>query len=124
MALVATLLLCPFIITSNIFTLKKDIAKTHYNNAGLNIPDNAPLGGLPSNPSQALVSHGPQDWQLTCDVRLSKMEAAIENIVSFVAVGNLAVNQLMECEVTAVVTAKAMFTEEPKWTMVMAKNMR
>jgi hypothetical protein len=52
------------------------------------------------------------------------MEAAIENIVSFVAVGNLAVNQLMECEVTAVVTAKAMFTEEPKWTMVMAKNMR
>jgi hypothetical protein len=36
-------LLCPFIVVSNIFTLKKDITKTHYNNTGLNVPDNAPL---------------------------------------------------------------------------------
>ncbi len=36
-------LLCPFNIASDIFTLKKDIAKMHYSNAGLNIPDNAPL---------------------------------------------------------------------------------
>jgi hypothetical protein len=43
MVLDATLLLCPFIIASDIFTLKKDIAKTHYNNAGLNVLDNAPL---------------------------------------------------------------------------------
>jgi hypothetical protein len=42
-ALVATLLLCPFIVPSNIFMLKKDNAKMHYNNVGLNIPDNAPL---------------------------------------------------------------------------------
>jgi hypothetical protein len=30
------------------------------------------------------------------DAQLSKMEVAIENIVSFAAVGNLVVNQLME----------------------------
>jgi len=43
MALVVTLLICPFIIASDIFTLKKDITKMHYNNIGLNVPDNAPL---------------------------------------------------------------------------------
>jgi hypothetical protein len=43
MALNATPLLCPFIVASNIFTLKKDIAKTHCNNVGLNVPNNAPL---------------------------------------------------------------------------------
>jgi hypothetical protein len=42
MAFDATPLLCPFIIVSDIFTLK-DIAKTHYNNVELNVPDNAPL---------------------------------------------------------------------------------
>ncbi len=39
----ATLLLCPFTVASNILTLKKDIAKMHYNNVRLNIPNNAPL---------------------------------------------------------------------------------
>jgi hypothetical protein len=43
MALVVVSLLCPFAIASDIFTLKKDIANTHYNNARLNIIDNAPL---------------------------------------------------------------------------------
>ncbi len=43
MALVATLPLCPFIVASDIFTLKKDTAKTHCNNVELNIPHNAPL---------------------------------------------------------------------------------
>ncbi len=33
---------------------------------------------------------------LTVNARLSKMEAAIDNIVSLMVVGNLAVNQLME----------------------------
>jgi hypothetical protein len=42
MVLVVAPLLCPFIIMSNIFTLKKNIAKTHYN-AKLNVPNNAPL---------------------------------------------------------------------------------
>jgi hypothetical protein len=36
-------LLCPFIIVLGIFTLKKNIAKTHYKNVGLNIPNNAPM---------------------------------------------------------------------------------
>ncbi len=57
------------------------------------------------------------------DVQLSKMEAAIKIIASFAVVGNLAVNQLMERKATMAVTAKAMSIEEPKWTMVMAKNM-
>jgi hypothetical protein len=43
MAFDAAPLLCPFIVASDIFTLKKDIAKTHYNNTGLNVPNNAPL---------------------------------------------------------------------------------
>jgi hypothetical protein len=58
------------------------------------------------------------------DVRLSKMETTIENIASLTAVGNLAVNQLMEREAATVVTSKAVFAEEPKWSIVMAKNIR
>jgi hypothetical protein len=61
------------------------------------------------------------------DARLSKMEATIENIASLATVGNLAVNQLgyklMEHEAAAVITTKDASTKEPKWTMVMAKNM-
>jgi hypothetical protein len=58
------------------------------------------------------------------DARLSKMEVAIENIASLAVVCNLAVNQLMECEVVVAITAKAASTKEPKWTMMMAKNVR
>jgi len=50
------------------------------------------------------------------------MEVAIENIVSLAVVGNLVVNKLMECEAAIVVTTKVASIEEPKWTMVMAKN--
>jgi hypothetical protein len=50
------------------------------------------------------------------------MEVTIENIVSFTTTNNLVVNQLMEHKAAVVVAAKAMFVEEPKWTMVMAKN--
>jgi hypothetical protein len=49
------------------------------------------------------------------DVQLPKMEATIENIASFTIVGNLVVNELMECKAIA-------SKEKPKWTMVMAKN--
>jgi hypothetical protein len=42
-ALVAASLVCPFTITVDIFMLKKDIAKMHYNNAELNVANNAPL---------------------------------------------------------------------------------
>jgi hypothetical protein len=52
------------------------------------------------------------------------MEAAIKNIVSLVAASNLAVNQLMEHEVATPITAKVTSTKEPKWTTVMAKNVR
>jgi hypothetical protein len=56
------------------------------------------------------------------NARLSKMEVAIENIASLVTVGNLVVNQLMERKVVAVITTKATFGEEPKWTTVTTKN--
>jgi len=58
------------------------------------------------------------------DTRLSKMEATIENITSLTTSSNLAINQLIKREVTATVTTKATSAEEPKWTMVMAKNGR
>jgi hypothetical protein len=48
------------------------------------------------------------------DVWLSKMEVAIDNIVSFAAVGNLVVNQLMECNVIMDVITKVTFAKEPK----------
>ncbi len=52
------------------------------------------------------------------------MEATIENIASLMVVGNLAINQIMECEAATTVTTKVASVEEPKWTTVMAKNMR
>jgi hypothetical protein len=55
-------------------------------------------------------------------VRLSKMDVAIKNIVSFTTIGNLAVNQLMEHEAIMAVIAKVVSTKEPKWTTMMAKN--
>jgi outer membrane receptor for ferrienterochelin and colicin len=56
------------------------------------------------------------------DTWLFNMEAAIENIVSFAVVGNLAINQLMEHEAATTVTAKVASSKEPKWTIMMAKN--
>ncbi len=95
----------------------------HYINAELNVLDNAPMVVYQA----ALVGHwlvmGLKIDNSLVDARLSKMEAAIKNIVSL-AVGNLAANQLMECKVAMIVIAKVAFTKEPKWTMVMAKNMR
>jgi hypothetical protein len=58
------------------------------------------------------------------DARLSKMEAVIENIASFTTASNLAVNQLMKRETVMAIIAKVVSTEEAKWTMVMAKNVR
>jgi hypothetical protein len=52
------------------------------------------------------------------------MEVAIENIASLATTSNLTVNQLMECEVAMTITVKVASTEEPKWTTVMAKNVR
>jgi hypothetical protein len=58
------------------------------------------------------------------DTWLSKMEATIQNIASLAAVNNLMINQLMEHKVPTIIIAKATFAKEPKWTMVMAKNVR
>ncbi len=58
------------------------------------------------------------------DMRLSKMEVAIGNIVSLTAVGNLAINQLMQRKAGTAITAKVASIEKPKWTTVMAKNVR
>jgi hypothetical protein len=124
MALASAPLFCPFIVALDIFTLKKDIAKMHCINAELNVLDNAPMVVYQA----ALVGHwlvmGLKIDNSLVDARLSKMEAAIKNIVSLAAVSNLATNQLMECKVAMIVTAKVAFTKEPKWTMVMAKNMQ
>jgi hypothetical protein len=76
----------------NIFTLKKDIAKTHYNNVGLNVPNDAPLAVY----QVALVEHwlimGLKTDSSPVDARLSKMETSIENIMFFMATSNLAIN--------------------------------
>jgi hypothetical protein len=122
MVLDASPLLCPFTTASNIFTLKKDIAKQHCNNARLNVPDNASL--------VVLVEHwlvmGFKTDSSHVHARLPKMEATIENIALLAAignlVGNLVVNQLMEREAVVAFTANAASAKEPKWTTVMAKN--
>jgi hypothetical protein len=92
MALNATLLLCPFTVALDIFTLKKDIAKTHCNNSGLNVPDNAPLAVY----QPALAGHwlimGLKTDSSPIGAWLSKMEAAIDNIAFLAAVGNLVIN--------------------------------
>jgi hypothetical protein len=58
------------------------------------------------------------------DARLSKMEAAIKNIASLAVAGNLVVNQLLQRETVVAIIAKVVFTEEAKWTTMMAKNVR
>jgi len=92
MALDVAPLLCSFIVVSDIFTLKKDTAKQHCNNAGLNVLDNASLPVY----QVVLVGHwlmmGLKTNSSLVDTRLSKMEVVIENIVSLAIVGNLVVN--------------------------------
>jgi hypothetical protein len=92
MALDVALLLCPLTVASDIFTLRKDTAKTHCNNVRLNVLDIAPLAIYQA----AFVGHwlimGLKTDNSHVDVQLSKMEASIENIVSLTPVGNLAIN--------------------------------
>jgi len=82
-------LLCPFTIVSNIFTLKKDITKTHCNNIGLNVLDNAPLAVYQAALAKHWLVMGLKTDSSPVDARLLKMEATIENIASFVTAGNL-----------------------------------
>jgi hypothetical protein len=103
--------------------LKKDTAKMHCNNVIFNVLDNAPLAVY----QVALVGHllvmGLKIDSSSIDAWLSKMEVAIENIVSFVVVSNLVVNQLMESGVAVAIIAKVASTKQAKWTTVMAENM-
>jgi len=116
------MLLCLFITVLDIFTLKKDIVKTHYNNAGLNVLDNASLVVYQATLAEHLLVMGLKTNNSPVDAWLSKMEVDIENIASFAAVGKLAVNQLIEREAITIVIAKVAFAKEPKWTTMMAKN--
>jgi hypothetical protein len=106
------------------FTLKKDTIKTHFNNAGLNIPNNAPLAIYQVALARHWLIMGLKTDRSPIDARLSKMEVAIENIASLAAASNLTINQLMEHKATTTIIAKAASLEEPKWTIVMAKNVR
>jgi hypothetical protein len=104
--------------------MRKDIAKQHYNNVGLNVPDNASLAIYQVALARHWLVMGLKTDSSFVDMRLSKMEAAIENTVSLVTASNLAINQLMEHEVTTTLITNVAFTKEPKWTTMMAKNMR
>jgi hypothetical protein len=124
MELDAASLLCPFTTVLDIFMSRNNTAKQHCNNAELNVLDNTSLAVYHA----ALVEHwlvmGLKIDNSHVDARLSKMEVAIENIPSLTVVGNLTVNQLMEHEATTTFIANAAFVKEPKWTMMMAKNVR
>jgi hypothetical protein len=76
--------------------LKKDIVKMHYNNVGLNVLDNAPLVVYHATLAGHWLVMGLNTNSSLVDARLSKMEVAMENIVSLATVGNFAVNQLIE----------------------------
>ncbi|CAK9217107.1 unnamed protein product [Sphagnum troendelagicum] len=107
--------------------LKKDTSKQHYDNVGLNILGNASLAVYLAIYQATLAEHwlviGLNIDSSPVDTQLLKMEVAIKKIASFVIVGNLVINQLMECKATVIIITKVVSTKEPKWTMVMAKNM-
>jgi hypothetical protein len=77
MALALASMLCHFTITWDIFTLKKDTAKTHYNNTGLNVPDNAPLSVYQAALAKYWLVMGIKIDSSHVNARLSKMEVAI-----------------------------------------------
>jgi hypothetical protein len=102
--------------------LKKDTIKTHYINAGLNILDNAPLAVYQATLAGNWLVMGLKTDSPPIDATLSKMEAVIKNIAFLAAADNLAVNQLVERKTAMAITTKVVFTEEAKWTTMMAKN--
>jgi hypothetical protein len=104
--------------------LKKDIAKTHCINVGLNVLNNAPMAVYQVALARNWLIMGLKTDSPPIDAKLSKMEAIIENITFLATVDNLAVNQLMERETVMAITTKVVSTEEAKWTTVMTKNVR
>jgi len=113
MTFATTPLLCPFTVALDIFMLNKDTSNMHYNNVRLNILDNAPLAVYQVALARHWLVMGLKTDNSPIDARLSKMEAAIKNIAFLAAVGNLVVNQLMECEVAATIITKATFNRSP-----------
>ncbi len=103
---------------------EKNTAKMHCSNARLNVPDNAPLAVYQVALAEQWLVMGLKTDISPIDTWLSKMEVAIENIASLTTASNLAVNQLIEREAITTVTTKVTFVKEPKWTTVMAKNVR
>ncbi|CAM6014864.1 unnamed protein product [Sphagnum balticum] len=77
---------------SDIFTLKKDITKQHCNSVEFNFPNNASLVVYQATLARHWLVMGFKTDNSLVDARQFKMEAAIENITSLVAVGNIAVN--------------------------------
>ncbi len=92
MALANAPLLCPFIVASNIFTLKKGIAKTHSINVKLNVPDKAPQEVYQAALAKHWLVMGLKIDSSPANTWLSKMEAAIKNITCLAATGNFALN--------------------------------
>jgi hypothetical protein len=92
MAFDAAPLLCLFTVVSDIFTLKKDTTKAHYNNARFNVLDNAPMVVYQVAMARHWLVMGFKTNNSPIDARLSKMEAAIENITSLTTTGNPVVN--------------------------------
>ncbi len=119
----ATLLLCPFTTVLDIFMLRVDTAKQHYNNVGLNVLDNASLVVYQATLAEHWLVMGFKTDNSPVDAWLFKMETTIKNIASFAAVGNLTINQLMERKAVVILTANVAYVKESKWTIVMAKNM-
>jgi hypothetical protein len=104
--------------------LRKDTTKQHCNNAMLNVPDNASLVVYQATLARHWLVMGLKIDSSPIDARLSKMEVAIENIACLPVAGILAVNQLMERKAATALTTNVAFAKEPKWTTVMAKNVR
>jgi hypothetical protein len=107
-------LLCLFTATLDIFALKKGTAKQYCDNVRLNVPNNASMAVYQVALAKHWLVMGFKTDNSPIDMWLSKMEVAIENIVSLAAIGNLAVNQLMERKVAMTVTTKATSAKEPK----------
>jgi hypothetical protein len=91
--------------------LKKDIAKTHYNNSKFIVPNNAPLAVYQTVLARHWLVMGLKTDSSPINAWVSKIEAAIENITYFATVHNLAVNQLIEYETVVIVTAKVASAE-------------
>ncbi|CAK9236962.1 unnamed protein product [Sphagnum troendelagicum] len=89
MVLDAASLLCPFTVVSDIFVLKKDTAKQYHDNARFNVLNNASMAVYQVALAKNGLVMGFKTNNSPIDLPLSKMEAAVENIVSLAALVTL-----------------------------------